>query len=90
MGFGGDDDPPMFKSRLRSRTKHSGDPRDTLIIITVAALSYIVALAWRDAAETAFDKYYPDDPFSVKARLIYAAIATIIVIIVIYLLARVF
>ena len=67
---------------------HTGRVMDTVIIIVVMVLGYVAALAWRDAAQSAFETYYPDDSNSFKARLIYAALATLTAVIVITWLAR--
>jgi hypothetical protein len=67
---------------------HTGRVMDTIVIIVVMVLGYVAALAWRDAAQSAFETYYPDDSNSVKARLIYAAIATLAAVIIITWLAR--
>lgn len=70
-------------------TQHTGRMLDTVIIITVTVLGYIAALAWRDAAESAFETYYPEDSKGTKARLIYAAITTLAAVLVIVWIARV-
>jgi len=61
---------------------------DTIIIIVVMVLGYVAALAWRDASQTAFETYYPDDVNSLKARLIYATVATIAAIVIITVIAK--
>ena len=67
---------------------HTGRVMDTVIIIVVMVLGYVAALAWRDAAQSAFETYYPDDSNSLRARLIYAALATLTAVVVITWLAR--
>ena len=61
---------------------------DTIIIIVVMVLGYVAALAWRDAAQEAFEVYYPNDAKSLKARLVYATIATLGAVVIITVLAR--
>ncbi len=83
--------PKPPKSRLAKATKYTGKPMDTIIIIVVVVLGYIAAFAWRDAAKEAFERYYPEDANgdSLKPRVIYATIATVVAIIAIMILARI-
>lgn len=82
----------MSDSESRSRDvlpmHHTGRPMDTVVIITVMVLGYVAALAWRDAAQEAFEVYYPNDAKSLKARVVYAAIATTGAVVIITMLAR--
>ena len=74
--------------RIRDLTKYTGDPRDSIMILTVTVLVFIVALAWRDTANRAFNEYFPDGVGIVQAQFWYALIATIITIIVIYIMSK--
>lgn len=76
-------------SRLERVTKHTGDPKDTVITIIVAAIILTVALAWRDTIQTAFDKFFPhDEDGIVLANLIYAVVVTVVCIGLFYLIAK--
>lgn len=59
-----------------------------LPIILIAVLTSVVALAWRDASQQAFETYYPDDAKSLKARVVYAMIATLIAVTVLVMMAK--
>lgn len=76
------------KSGLRRITNYSGHPFETIMIITTVVISTIVAFAWRDYAESLFDKYLSGDN-DVLARFKYAFIGTIVLVIVIYLLGKI-
>ena len=77
-----------YTSRLERTTKHTGHPLDSIIFIVVAAIGFIVALAWRDLATVIFDKYIkPED--ELRAAVMYAIIVTIASILVIYMLSKI-
>ena len=75
--------------RLHHLTKHTGRPMDTIMILSVSVLAFIVALAWRDTTTQAFEEYYPDDATQLRAQLIYAVGVTVFTVIVIYLISRI-
>lgn len=79
----------QFKSRLEERTKYTGDPIDTLLILTVSVVGLIVALAWRDAVSETFQEYFPDTGSRISASFAYAILATVFAIVIFLLIAKV-
>ena len=77
------------RSRLEARTKYTGDPVDTIVILAVSVVGFIVALSWRDAIGEAFDEYFPETGSRVSAAFAYAILSTIFAIVVILLIAKV-
>ena len=77
------------ESRLEKRTKYTGDPVDTILILTVSVIGFIVALAWRDAIGEAFDEFFPETGSRVSAAFAYAILSTIFAIVIILLIAKV-
>lgn len=77
------------QSRLEARTKYTGDPIDTIVILAVSVVGLVVALAWRDAVSEAFDEYFPETSSRLSAMFAYAIISTIVAVIIILLIAKV-
>lgn len=77
------------RSRLEKVTKHSGKLKDTCLYMFVAAGGLIVALAWRDAAQSYFEKYFDEHLAKNKAKtlFVYAITVTIVLIIGLYILS---
>lgn len=78
------------RSRLEKVTRHSGKFKDTFLYTFVAAGGLIVALAWRDASQCFFEKYFDKHltKNKPKALFIYAIAVTIALGIALYLLSR--
>ncbi len=56
-------------------------------LIIGAALTLTVSLAWNDAIQSIINSYYPtSDLNSIKAKLIYAVVLTIIILVTIAIL----
>lgn len=77
------------KTRLEERTKYTGDPIDTIVILVVSVVGFIVALAWRDAIGEAFDEYFPETGSRLSAAFAYAVLSSIFAVIIILLIAKV-
>lgn len=75
--------------RIHRLTKHTGNPVDTILILSVSVMAFIVALAWRDLATQAFEEYYPEDATQLRAQFWYSVIATVTAVVVIFLIARI-
>lgn len=78
----------MGRKGLNRFTNYTGNPVDTIVIITTVVVSTIAAFAWRDYSESLFEKYFPKENPS-RARLLYAVIATVIALLGIYCLGKV-
>ncbi|MFS8159060.1 MAG: DUF5654 family protein [Candidatus Roizmanbacteria bacterium] len=76
------------ESRIQHLTSHTGRPSDTLIILSISVLAFIVALAWRSASEQAFIEMFPKDHDKLKTKTLYAITMTVITIIVIYCISK--
>lgn len=78
------------RSRLQKGTKYTGHPIDTIIILVVTVIIFVVALAWRDLSVRIFNDMIDEENDNViQAQLIYAIIVSIIAIIVIYVLSKI-
>lgn len=77
------------KSYFERVTKYNDKPINITVILTVTILTLIVALAWRDFADTAFKQAFVDDPEDAPRVLFwYALIMTIITVILIMIFAK--
>lgn len=63
--------------------------RNQTVKYILAALGLIAGLAWNDAIKFAIEYFFPQDQNSLKAKLVYALIITLIVVILSFYLARV-
>jgi uncharacterized membrane protein YcjF (UPF0283 family) len=66
------------KSEVRNRT----------VKYIVAALGLVAGLAWNDAIKAFIDYFFPQDQNSLRAKLVYAVIITLIVVVSSFYLAR--
>ena len=76
------------KSKSAKLVKYTDSPTEIITILIVSVFGFIVALAWRDAATTAFDEFFPETESSIAPRIWYAVIATVVAIIVIWLAVK--
>lgn len=72
---------------LNRYTNYTGNPIDSILIITTIVVSTIAAFAWRDYSQSLFEKFFKKSN-PVKARLFYAIITTVIALVVIYVLGK--
>lgn len=70
-----------------SRVK--SEVRNQTVKYILAALGLVAGLAWNDTIKSAIEYFFPQDQNSLKAKLIYAIIITLIVVILSFYLARV-
>lgn len=63
--------------------------RDKTVKYITAGLGLVAGLAWNDAIKSAIEYFFPQDQNSLKAKLIYALIITLIVVILSFYLTRV-
>lgn len=63
--------------------------RNQMVKYVVAALGLVAGLAWNDAIKSAIEYFFPQDQNSLKAKIIYALIITLIVVILSFYLVRV-
>lgn len=54
----------------------------------LAALGFVVGLAWNDAIKTLIDNIFPIDKNGISAKFIYALIVTIIIVVAAILLTK--
>ena len=75
-------------SRLTDLAKYTGNPKDTLILLTTIVVGGIVVYSWWNALDNWFVMHWPDgqDP---RPRFAEAAILTCIALLAIYLLSKV-
>ncbi|MFA5961230.1 MAG: DUF5654 family protein [Parcubacteria group bacterium] len=66
------------KSEVRNRT----------VKYIVAALGLVAGLAWNDAIKAFIDYFFPQDQNSLRAKLAYAVVITLIVVVASFYLAR--
>lgn len=76
------------KSKSRSLVKYTDNPTEIIAILVVSAIGFIVALAWRDAASTAFEEFFPETESTLTPRIWYAVITTVAAIIIIWLAVK--
>lgn len=58
------------------------------LTIVIAGFTWVVAVAWNNMMEATFNKCYPYNCKSFKARFIYFLIVTIVAVIIIYYLTK--
>lgn len=63
---------------------------DKMSALATAAFGLVAALAWNNAIQSFFKRYYaaPDDPDALGALAAYAAVVTILAVVVIILIGR--
>jgi hypothetical protein len=80
--------PPMVGAVVVKTSRFSREVVATMIALSTAALGFVAALAWNTAITTAFQHWLKNPAKKVTALFIYAAVVTLIGVIVIVLLAR--
>lgn len=94
-----DNDPeegdPGDNSNGNNNGNNGGDKDDddidfklVALTIVIAGFTWVVAVAWNNMMETTFNKCYPYNCKSFKARLIYFLIVTIVAVVIIYYLTK--
>jgi cadmium resistance protein CadD (predicted permease) len=66
------------KSEVRNRT----------VKYVVAALGLVAGLAWNDAIKAFIEYFFPQDQNSLRAKLVYAVVITIVVAVASFYLAQ--
>lgn len=75
--------------RIRNVTNFTGDPIDTLIILSTLTIGIIVSFSWRDAVDRWMKERYTSDESNIQARFVYAVAATVAAVIIIYVVSRI-
>lgn len=68
--------------------KVKGEVRNRTVKYIVAALGLVAGLAWNDAIKAFIDYFFPQDQNSLRAKLVYAVMITLIVVVASFYLAR--
>ncbi len=69
----------------------SSSSTKTLLLTTItASFSFILGLAWNNLVQYSIDKYVKKGTNTLKAQIIYTIIVTLMVIIGIYIVSRLF
>lgn len=76
-------------SRSYKLTRYTGNPLDTIAILLVYTIALITALAWQSFSAELFDTYFPETESTVVPRLWYAIIATVLAIILIWIVVKI-
>ena len=78
---------------MRERLKEEGrtlqkEVRERTIGYLLAAFGLVAGLAWNDAIKTAIEEFFPLKGDTILAKLIYAVLITLIVVVITMYLAR--
>jgi TRAP-type C4-dicarboxylate transport system permease small subunit len=88
------DIPPKVKATKetldRQRRAFQAEVLDKMSGLATAAFGLVAALAWNNAIQSFFKRYYPtpDDPNALGALTLYATAVTVIAVVVIILIGR--
>lgn len=83
--------PKLSKEQLlKQRRAFQAEVVDKMSALATAAFGLVAALAWNNAIQSFFKRYYaaPDDPNALGALTAYATIVTLIAVFVIILIGR--
>ena len=64
--------------------------REKTFAYIVTGFSVVAGLAWNDAIKTFIEAYFPNPGNSIKAKFLYAALITLIVVVVSLYLSKLF
>ena len=78
---------------MRERLKEEGkalrkEVREKTIGYLLAAFGLVAGLAWNDAIKTAIEEFFPLKGDTILAKIIYAVLITLLVVIITMYLAR--
>ena len=77
-----------FKKIKESQEKISREVRHQTASYILAALGFVVGLAWNDAVKTTIDYLFPLNKGSIWVKFIYAFIVTILIIVATIILTK--
>jgi len=83
--------PKITKAQLRAeRRKFQAEVVEKMSALATAAFGLVAALAWNNAIQSLFKRYYnaPDDPNALGALAAYATVVTLFAVLVILLIGR--
>jgi len=80
-----------MKSKLKSELKNVEEEiRKKTVGYIVTALGLVAGLAWNDAVKALIEYFFPAEQNSLQAKLIYAVLITIVVVLASVYLAKIF
>ena len=78
-----------MRERLKEEVKTlQKEVRERTIGYLLAAFGLVAGLAWNDAIKTAIEEFFPLKGDTILAKLIYAVLITLIVVVITMYLAR--
>ena len=70
-----------FKKLAEEQKRIGSEVKERTMGYILAALGFVVALAWNDAIKTFIETLFPLDKNSVWAKFVYALIVTVIIVV---------
>ncbi len=78
----------QFKKMAEKQKKVGLEVKERTMGYILAALGFVVALAWNDAIKTFIETLFPLDKNSLWAKFIYALLVTLIIVLATILLTK--
>ena len=85
-----DNNDKLFNEEANQRQSIGVEIKTKMLGYIVGALGLVAGLAWNDAIKSLIEYFWPNQQNSVLAKVIYASIITVIVVILSLIISRVF
>jgi len=85
-----DNNDKLFNDQANQRQSIGVEIKTKMLGYIVGALGLVAGLAWNDAIKSLIEYFWPNQQNSVLAKVIYASIITVIVVILSLIISRVF